>query len=83
MAPASEEEANPSQQKAFDVSGRLQNRGGHNRLERGEQNTVSELEKGLWANPQPVPPCYSVWRGGTANAIPPAVPLTLTSSGLT
>jgi len=40
MAPASEEEANPSEQTAFDVSGRLQNRGGPNRLEQGERKTT-------------------------------------------
>jgi hypothetical protein len=56
MAPASEEEANPSEQTAFDVSGRVQHRGGHSRLERGEQNKVPELERRLWADPQPVPP---------------------------
>ena len=53
---AGAENGRPSWQKAFGVSARVQNRGGPNRLERGEQNKVSELEKALWADPQPVPP---------------------------
>ena len=39
MALAGEEETNPSWQKSFDVSGRVQNRGGSNRLERGDRKT--------------------------------------------
>jgi hypothetical protein len=39
MEPAGVEEGRPSQQELFDVSGRVQNRGGHNRLERGERKT--------------------------------------------
>ena len=39
MDSAGDEKGSPSHYKAFDVSGRVQNRGDHNRLERGERKT--------------------------------------------